>query len=314
MKTVLFAQAEGPDEIIPDTVAEIQETVADTLGGVWKDFLEHIPFLLAGILFLLLTWLVAKLVSSTVNRVLRKRKTIRPSLRQLAQRAVKLLVWGFGLLLTAMIIFPGLTPAKALGGLGLLSVAIGLAFKDIFENFFAGILILLRFPFEKGDFIECEGVAGTVEEVEVRMSRVREPSGELVVLPNSVLFKNAVKILTARQKRRCSLMTGVAYSEDIDEAVQIIQGAVEECSTVDKTQEIQVFPCNFGDSSIDIEVTWWTDPTPGDHRKSKAEIVPAIKKALDTAEIEIPFPYRTLTFNEPLSLSSEAEAVRDSEK
>jgi small-conductance mechanosensitive channel len=67
-----------------------------------------------------------------------------------------------------------------------------------------------------------------------------------------------------------------------------------------KDEEIQIFPQAFGSSSIDIEVAWWTDPLPVDIRRSRAEVVTAVKSALDDAGIEIPFPYRTLTFKESL--------------
>ena len=70
--------------------------------------------------------------------------------------------------------------------------------------------------------------------------------------------------------------------------------------SVKKDEEIQIFPQAFGSSSIDIEVAWWTDPLPVDIRRSRGEVVAAIKRALDDARIEIPFPYRTLTFKDSL--------------
>ena len=74
---------------------------------------------------------------------------------------------------------------------------------------------------------------------------------------------------------------------------------------------MQVFPQAFGASSMDIEVAWWADPTPLDIRRSRAEVVIAIKEALDNAGIEIPFPYRTLTFSEPLRTRMENAAADD---
>jgi small-conductance mechanosensitive channel len=96
---------------------------------------------------------------------------------------------------------------------------VGFAFKDIFENFFAGVLILWRFSFEHGDFIECQGITGKVENVSVRTTEIRLVSDELVVIPNSVLFKNPVEILTNRKKRRLTVISGVAYGENVKKAV-----------------------------------------------------------------------------------------------
>ena len=187
----------------------------------------------------------------------------------------------------------------------------GLAFKDIFENFFAGILLLWRFPFENGDFIECEGLLGKVEDVQLRMTLIRKTSGELIVVPNSFLFKHPVDVLTDRPKRRLTVLAGVAYGEDVAQSVAVIEKAVRGCQTVAGDWPVEIFPQGFGASSIDIEVTWWTDPTPLDFRKSRGEVVTAVKKALDEAGIEIPFPYRTLTFKEPLQVHADPAPAAD---
>lgn len=134
------------------------------------------------------------------------------------------------------------------------------------------------------------------------MTQIRRPSGELVVMPNSTLFKNPVEVLTDRKKRRTSIITGVAYGENVAEAVTVIERAVKNCETVDQNKDVQIFPQAFGASSIDIEVAWWTGSTPLAVRRSRGEVVTVIKAALDEADIEIPFPYRTLTFKESLQV------------
>ncbi len=294
----------------PQSMADVIDSLHKTLLGIWDSFIEHTPYLLAGVLVLVLAWLVAAVLRRTVRKALR-RSSMRSSLQELVERLATILVWCAGLLLAALFWFPGLTPTTALGGLGLLSVAVGFAFQDIFENFFAGVLLLWRFPFESGDFIECEGILGKVEEVTVRMTKLRLTSGELMLVPNSMLFKNPVNVLTGQGKRRIEIMTGVAYGEDLAQAVRVIEDAVKNCSSVAQQKPVQVFPQAFGSSSIDIEVAWWTDPTPLDIRSSRAEVVIAIKEALDDAGIEIPFPYRTLTFSEPLRTQIENVTADD---
>ncbi|WP_312746458.1 mechanosensitive ion channel family protein [Candidatus Nitrospira neomarina] len=199
-----------------------------------------------------------------------------------------------------MIIFPSLTPGKILTGLGLGSIAIGFAFKDIFEIFLAGILILLREPFQLGDVIECEELEGFVEEITIRDTHIRQTDGQRVVLPNSMLFKNPVTVRTDRDLRRVTIICGIAYGEDVDRARQVIQEALDGLESVNRDKAVQIFAQGFGSSSIDFEVTWWTGSLPLDIRKSKDKVVAAVKRALDQAGIEIPFPYRTLTFKEPL--------------
>ncbi|MBN8431348.1 mechanosensitive ion channel [Microbulbifer salipaludis] len=300
-------------KVEPSSLSNVVDTVMASLDGIWEGFLAHIPFFIASVLMLVLTWIIATIVGKAARRFARK-TTRKPSLQDLLVRLTRIFIWVLGMLITAMVLFPGLTPAKALGGLGLLSVAVGFAFKDIFENFFAGILILWRFPFEAGDVIKCEGVEGRVEAVEVRNTAIRRTTGELVIVPNLFLFKNPCEILTDRNKRRITIIAGIAYGEDVTAAVDVIKAAVGECETVKEDEPIQIFPQGFGDSSIDIEVTWWAGSTPFEERHSRGEVVTAVKRALDEAGIEIPFPYRTLTFKEPLPLSGEVPGVPERER
>lgn len=263
------------------------------------------PYLVAGAIAFGLTIFLSGIARSVVYKFTSK-SSMRGSLRDVIARLITIAVWMLGIMITAIIVFPGLSPAKALGGLGLLSVAVGFAFKDIFENFFAGILLLWRFPFESGDFIECESIEGKVERINLRMSEIRKTTGELVVVPNAYLFTNPVDVLTDQPIRRVTIMAGVSYDTNVAEALPIIEEAVKSCPSVQQDKPIQIFPQGFGSSSIDIEVTWWTESKPLDIRQSRGEVVVAIKEALDNAGIEIPFPYRTLTFKEPLPITKES--------
>ena len=298
---------------IDQQAGNVFELLMSTLLGIWDAFIAHTPFIIAGILTIFFTWLLVRVLKKSISKILNK-NNLRPSLQSLLIRLIVVAIWSGGLLLAAMFWFPGLTPTTALGGLGLLSIAIGLAFQDIFENLFAGILLLLRFPFETGDYIECEGILGRVEDVNIRMTSLRLVTDELILVPNSLLFKNPVTVLTDCDLRRIEITAGIAYNEKI-KAVSVITDAVSSCPTVSHDKDIQVFPKAFGSSSIDIEVAWWTKPTPLDVRRSRAEVISAIKSALDEAGIEIPFPYRTLTFKQPLSLlnSGRPNLTADSE-
>lgn len=229
---------------------DITHIIQGTLMDIWTTFVAHIPYLVTGLVVLILTWTASKLASKLISRLLNKTR-VRPSLRELADRFTVIGVWVIGVLTAAMVVFPGLTPAKALGAMGIASIAVGFAFKDIFENFFAGILILWRFPFETGDFIEWNGINGKVEKVSIRMTEIRLPSGELVVMPNSILFKNPVEVQTGRSNRRTEIIVGIAYGENIENAVNVLRKAVQGCETVDLGREIQIFPHGFGSSSID---------------------------------------------------------------
>ncbi len=281
---------------------DISESVAhvgESLATLWRDFLRRLPLVLAGCLVLIMTWIAAAFATTVVRRTAR-RSRLRDSLRDLMVQLTTFFVWLAGIMIAAIVIFPGMTPAKLLTVLGLSSVAIGFAFKDIFENFFAGVLILWRFPFDPGDYIECGEIEGKVEDITIRMSKIRQVDGQLVVVPNAMLFKQPVHVLTNSKTRRTTVICGVAYDEDIDQCRDVIQRAVSGCKTVARQKPVEIFAQEFASSSINFEVTWWAGSTPVEIRQSRDEVVAAVKRALDDAGIEIPFPYRTLTFKEPL--------------
>ena len=273
------------------------QIVSDQMDDILRTMIGMIPQFLIALLIVLLTFALARLARHIVQRTL-ARSGLRPSLKNLFALLGSILVWTVGLMLAALVSFPNLTPTKLLAGLGIGSVAIGFAFKDILENFLAGIIILWRREMRIGDYIQAGAIEGFVEDISVRETHIRCSDDQLVIVPNSTLFMNPLWILTDRAQRRVSIQCGVAYSEDVDAARQVISDAVNQCEEVRTDQHpVQVFACEFGDSSINFEVSWWSGSRPVDERKSRDQVVAAIKRALDEAGIEIPFPYRTLTFS-----------------
>ena len=232
---------------------------------------------------------------------------MRASLQSLIETLVGIAIWVVGLLTAITILLPGLTPASLLAGLGIGTVAIGFAFQDIFENFLAGVLIMVRKKMRIGDMIECEGIAGRVEHIMLRETHVRKLSNELTVVPNSVLFKNPVQILTDGEQRRHEIVCGVSYDTDLDEAQKVIRMAVEKAEGVDTSKRIDVFAREFNSSSIDFTIRWWAGSKPLDMHQTRDTVVRSINRELNAAGIEIPFPYVTHTFKEPLRMVREGE-------
>ena len=298
MMTRLLAAADAN----PQAGAKVL-TVWDSLRQFRNGFITHLPNLTIGLVVLVLTWAVAAGVFRLANRLLAHTK-LRRSLRDLCSKLLYSVLWVMGIIASCMVVFPTLTPGRLMATLGLSSIAIGFAFKDIFENFFAGVLILWRFPFEIDDFIECEGIVGRVEDIWIRMTLIRQVDGQLVLVPNAMIFKNATTVITSQKQRRQTVICGIAYSEDVAQARGVIREAVEGCTTIKSSKPVEIFAQAFADSSVNFEVTWWCGSTPLEARQSRDEVVEAVKKALDDAGIEIPFPYRTLTFNDPVEMIS----------
>ena len=273
------------------------------LTDIARSTVALLPQIAVALVVILATWGIKRGTQSLLSRALARTK-LRQSLKDLFRLLLGILVWTIGVMIAAVIVFPGLTPASILAGLGIGSVAIGFAFKDVFENFLAGIIILFRREMRIGDHIECNGIEGQVDHIAIRESHIMRTDGQLVIVPNAILFKNPVIIRTQQDVRRVTIICGVAYDVDLDKARDVITNAVANCdSVVQDGKPIQVFAKEFGSSSIDFEVTWWTKSAPVDVRRSRDAVVSAVKRALDDAGIEIPFPYRTLTFKEPLPIN-----------
>ncbi|MBX7515275.1 mechanosensitive ion channel family protein [Qipengyuania sp. GH38] len=263
---------------------------------------EALPSFAIALIILFVTWIVARFAVK-ISDALVGRTEIRASLKNLIDTLVRLGIWLVGLFIAAVVVIPSLTPASLLAGLGIGAVAIGFAFQDIFENFLAGVLIMLREKMRIGDIIECEGITGKVEHITLRETHVRKLSGELTVVPNSILFKNPVEIFTDEDQRRHEVVVGVSYDTNLDHAADVIRRAVEDVEDVLASKGVDIFAQEFNSSSVDFLVRWWAGSTPRSGWESKDKVVRAVKAALDDAGIEIPFPYVTHTFKETVPVS-----------
>ena len=280
------------------------ETLRDQIGDMTRALVEALPSLAIAAVILIVTAIVARFAIRIADLLIGK-TTLRPSLKNLIDTVVKLAIWLLGLMIALIVAMPGFTPAGLIAGLGIGAVAIGFAFQDIFENFLAGVLIMLREKMRIGDVIECEGIKGKVEHITLRETHIRKLSGELTIVPNSMIFKNPVEILTDETMRRHEVVAGVSYDTDLDHAAEVIRKSVEAVEGIDTDRGVDVFATTFNSSSVDFLVRWHAGSAPRDMWSSTDKVVRAIKRGLDDAGIEIPFPYVTHTFKERVPLGRE---------
>lgn len=277
-------------------------TLRDRLQEMGRSFVETLPDLALAIFVLFLTWIAARF-ALRISDMLVGRSEVRVNLRQLLDRAVRLSIWLIGLSTAAVIVMPDLTPGSLVIGFGIGAVALAFAFREILENFLAGVLIMLLEKMRIGDVVECEGITGKVEHISLREAHLRKLSGEMVIVPNAMLFKNPVRILTDADQRRHEIVVGVSYDTNLDHAADIIRRAVEGVDVVLASKGVDIFAQGFGSSSVDFLVRWWAGSTPRSGWESRDKVVRAIKAALDEASIEIPFTYVTHTFKETVPVS-----------
>jgi small conductance mechanosensitive channel len=259
------------------------------------------PNIIAALIVLLLAWLISWAATSIAGKVMSFRRS-REALRTAVRTIISLVVWLTGILIAATIALPGLSPSEAFAGVGIGSLAIGLAFRDVFENFLAGLLILIREPMRNGDYIECDDISGHVSRITIRDTYLTDTDGTLRLVPNALLLKKPVQVLTDNTERRQIAIVGVAYSTPLDSVPDIIRSAIQTCETVSQHRAIQVFAKDFSSSSVDFEVAWWAGSKPVDIRRSRDEVLRAIKRAFDDRGVQIPFPHRQLLIDDAVEI------------
>ena len=274
-------------------MGEIVKTIIISLQELIGSAVKIVPGLITALIIILLTRYAAQFVRNIMTRV-GDRALRSASLQLLLSKTAYVSTWIVGVLFASVVAFPGLRLGDIIATLGLGSVAIGFAFQDIFKNFLAGVLLLLQEPFRINDQIIVGDYEGTVERIDIRTTKIRTYTGERVLLPNSTVFTSAVQVRTAFNARRTDLAVGVDYNTPLPQAAQLLQQIIASVEGVlDKpTPEIDLV--NFGDSSIDFIVRYWTLPYQKEVRHVQTRAVIAIKKAFDDEQINIPYPIRTV--------------------
>jgi small conductance mechanosensitive channel len=269
-----------------------QNTVIELING----FFARLPLIGVGVvvflIFLAIAYGARKLIEMAALRA-----RIDLMLASLLSKIGYIIIVVLGLFVASTVIFPGVNAGDLFAGLGIGSVALGFAFKDVLQNLFAGFLILLYRPFKIGDQIKIDQFEGTVEEINVRATKIKTYDGERVVIPNSDLYMKAVLVRTAFPSRRTKIIVGIGYDEDHEKARRILLRVLKNTNGVLDNPAPDVEVNELADSSVNMRLLYWTDSFQSSTRKTADLVTSAVKKALDDAGIEIPFPQRILTVN-----------------
>jgi small conductance mechanosensitive channel len=204
----------------------------------------------------------------------------------------------FGLLVSLSILVPSFSAKDLVQVLGVGGVAIGFAFKDIFQNFLAGILIIVGRPFKIGDQIQVKTYEGTVEDIEVRATKIRTYDNRMIVIPNTTLFTAEVIVLTEFEKRRTFYDVGIGYGDDIEAAMQIMLDAIADCPEIEHDPAPDVLVVGLNDYNVTLRLRWWTSSRGLAVLKGESAVLPRLKKALTERGIDMPFPTRTILFHD----------------
>ncbi len=270
--------------------------IQEKLVNVGEAFFLLLPNLIAAVLLMVVVWYASKWLVVIIERISTARK--RPDLGALLGSMARWLLLGMTLLFAAAIVFPSVHPGDVFATLGLGSVAIGFAFKDILQNLLAGLLLLVRRPYQRGDQIVVKGFEGTVEQIESRATFLKTYDGLRVIIPNSDVYTSPVVVKTAYETHRDELVVGIGYGDDPAEAVAYFRAAVAAVEGVASEPPVEVIPWALNDSTLDLKVRWWGDSPRIEQVVLKGRVILAVAQTAKEHGVDLPFPTSVVLFHD----------------
>lgn len=284
------------DLLVPDPVevrspGDLLDVLSEALTQLAAGFVAWLPLFGLGLLVLIVALIASRYTVRGVERGMRRGRV-----DETVQRLVSMLLH-VSLVIASVLValsIAGIRVGAVLAGLGLAGLALAFALQSILENFVAGILILIRKPFRRGDQIISGEFEGTVEDIDLRVTRLIDYDGELVLIPNATVFTETLINLTKRGKRRTRVTIGIDYRDDHDAAGALLREATAAVEGVLAEPAPNAWVVELGDSSVDFEVNYWTLPDIRSVRSTQDRVLRACKSAVEAAGMTIPWPIRTL--------------------
>ena len=262
------------------------ENARDSLSKRLPDFVfKLVIFFLILVVFRALSKLVKRLTDKTLNKSSAKMSTLLKDILVSTSGAVVML---FGILVALSQV--GISLGPALAGLGLAGFILGFALQDTLGNFAAGGMILIYRPYDVDDFVEVTGAAGLVKKMTLVSTTIITFDNQTLIIPNSKIWGDVIKNVTAQRTRRVDLVFSISYGDDIDKAERVLREIVTSNSKVLEDPATNIRLHKLGDSSVEFVVRPWTKTT--DYWDVYWEITREVKVQFDREGISIPFPQR----------------------
>lgn len=290
---------EAATETVQETTIGATDAVTklwDKLDGWLDALILKLPNFIIAIIVLIIFYFIARGVSKVVKRLI-LRKVKEESVKQIIGQmvfALTLLI-GFFVALGVMDLDKVLT--SVLAGAGVVGLAIGLALQGTLSNTVSGFILSFLPKISIGDWIETNGEKGFVTEINLRNVTIKRPDNNYTIIPNSTFIENPFTNYTINKRSRIIVGCGVGYESDLQMVEDLTVKVIGEAFKQDGNEEIEFFYNEFGDSSINFVVRFWADCGNGkENFMHEHTAIKTIKKHFDEADINIPFPIRTLDF------------------
>lgn len=239
---------------------QLLQDLKEHVLGYYSQIVDLLPKIILSVLVLLVSLYLARKISRFGKQQLNVRMED-PLLAQFFARVIRWMVMIIGLLFILRIVGLGGAAASLLAGAGITAFIIGFAFKDIGENFLAGILMAFKRPFRIGDVVETNGITGVIKGLSLRDTHIKTFDGKDVYVPNGQIMKNPIFNHTIDGFMRLEFVIGLDYGTDLDKATRIIYETLEHIHGIlwEDGREPNVVISSLGSSTINITVYFWID-------------------------------------------------------
>ena len=254
---------------------------------VFDSSMQWLGSLLIGlILFIIGRWVIRQILKIT-DRTLRTNKVdqvLSAFLRNLISASLTVI------LIIMVLQQLGVQASSLLAVLGAAGLAIGLALKDSLGNFASGVLLVLLKPFRAGDFVEIHNTAGTVQTVRIFNTIITTADNREVTVPNSLVTSDSIINHSTRPVRRIDLVIGVAYDDNLKDAKQAIEKALNSQEGILPEPSTVVMLLELADNSVNFAVRPWVKTD--DYWPIRGALLESIKSELEASGCSIPVPQR----------------------
>ncbi|BAO54352.1 potassium efflux system KefA protein / Small-conductance mechanosensitive channel [Nonlabens marinus S1-08] len=282
------------------------ELIWDQLAGWYNSFIAHLPNIGIAIVVLLLAYFTSKYIDKGIQRLLQGRVS-QASVRRLAGKAVAIVVVIAGIFIAMSVLDLNDVVQGIIAGAGISGLVIGLALQGSMSNVISGIILSFRKEVRVGDWIETSDFSGEVMEIQLDKFLIKQADNNMVVIPNKTIIDNPLKNFTLTPRMRVVVSCGVGYKMDLEFCKKLAIDAITEKFEQKDGEEVEFFYQEFGDSSINFIIRFWVDATKKKQNlQAQSDAILAIKKVYDANDINIPFPIRTLEFNNKLQMDGTA--------
>ena len=194
------------------------------------------------------------------------------------------------LLLISVASMVGIETTSFIAVLGAAGLAVGLALQGSLSNFAGGVLVLMFRPYKVGDFVEAQGVMGTVHEIQIFNTIMKTPDNKVIIVPNGAISNGIITNFSMEATRRVDFVFGIGYGDDIARAKRTIERLIKEDDRSLSDPEPQIVVSELADSSVNITVRVWVNAA--DYWGLYFDLMEKVKVTFDAENISIPFPQR----------------------